>query len=231
MRAMILAAGRGSRLRPLTDTVPKPLVEVAGQPLIVHHLRALCRAGIAEVVINLGWLGAQIRSALGDGATFGVRIVYSDEGQDTLETAGGIVNALPLLGSAPFLLINADVWIDLDVRRLAVARDDLATLVLVPNPPQHRGGDFTLDDAGRVGNPRSPTAATLTYAGVAVISPRLLADHPAGRAPLAPVLRAACDAGKVGGVRYAGLWSDVGTAERLDTLRAALAQPSSSATR
>jgi N-acetyl-alpha-D-muramate 1-phosphate uridylyltransferase len=224
MRAMILAAGRGTRLRPLTDTVPKPLVEVGGRPLIGHHLEALRHAGVREVVINLGWLGARIAAALGDGHAHGLRIVYSDEGEQPLETAGGIVKALPSLGEAPFLLINADVWTDLDYRQLQLAEGDLAQLVLVANPEHYPAGDFSLTATGRALNPTG--GATLTYAGVALIDPRLFADQPPGRAPLAPLLRRACDAGTVGGQVHRGRWCDVGTMERLQALRTALAEPS-----
>jgi len=224
MRAMILAAGRGSRLRPLTDSVPKPLVEVGGQPLITHHLHALRLAGVRELVINLGWLGAQIVEALGDGHAHGLCIEYSDEGAHPLETAGGIVKALPRLGEAPFLLINADVWSDLDYRCLRLTNGDLAQLVLVANPAHHPAGDFSLTAAGRVLNPTG--GATLTYAGVAIIHPQLFAGQSPGRAALAPLLRRACDAGTVGGQTHRGRWWDVGTLARLQALRAALAEPS-----
>lgn len=220
VRAFVLAAGRGERLRPLTDTTPKPLLDVGGRPLIEHHLRALARAGICEVVVNLGWLGEQIRQRLGDGSALGVTVRYSDEGWPALETGGGIRHALPLLGDAPFLLVNADVWTDYPLQALceraqALPAGDRAHLVLVDNPPQHAQGDFVLrgERVSAGGEPR------YTYSGLGVLHPALFAatrtpGHPA-RFPLAPLLRTAMDAGQVGGEHYTGQWSDIGTPERL----------------
>lgn len=217
MKAMILAAGRGSRLRPFTDTTPKPLLEVGGEPLIAHHLRKLAAAGISEVVVNTGWLGEQLPVALGDGSRWGVSIAWSHEGWPALDTGGGILNALPMLGEAPFLLINSDVWSDIDCAALAVADcgDDLGHLILVENPPQHREGDFSLQ-RGRVGCAGKPR---YTYSGVALLHPALFARAEAGAFPLAPLLRDAADAGRLGGQRHTGFWSDIGTPERLAALR------------
>jgi len=214
VRAMILAAGRGERLRPLTDRLPKPLVAVGGRPLIEHHLHALARAGITEVVVNLAHLGAQIRARLGDGARFGLAIRYSDEGGRGLETGGGIHRALPLLGTEPFLVVNADVYTDYPFGALPLlAPGDLAHLVLVDNPPHHPQGDFHLDGAGRV---HAEGAPRLTFAGIGVYRPELFRDCAPGAFPLAPLLRAAMAAGRVSGEHYRGRWVDVGTRERLE---------------
>ena len=221
MKAMVLAAGRGERLRPLTEALPKPLVPVRGKPLIAWHLERLAAAGWREAVINVSHLGEQIVAALGDGAALGLRIAYSRE-REPLETAGGIANARALLGEAPFLLVNGDIYCEYDfarVRSLALG-GDLAHLVLVPNPPQHAAGDFALA-AGRVGNGAAPR---YTYSGIAVMSPQLLgALAPGTRAPLAPLLRAAADQGRLAGELYRGLWQDVGTTERLAALERELA--------
>ncbi|MCE8044903.1 nucleotidyltransferase family protein [Halomonas desiderata] len=214
MKAMILAAGLGKRMRPLTDHCPKPLLPVAGKPLIVHHLERLAAAGIDEVVINVSYRAEQIIGALGDGRQFGVRIAWSRETQP-LETGGGIRQALPLLGNAPFLLVNGDVWCEFDTSTLPVLGRDLAHLVLVDNPSHHPGGDFHLDAAGRVhaeGEPR------LTFAGLSLLDPALVADRAPGEFPLAPLLRAAMRAGRVGGTHHRGRWVDVGTPERLAEL-------------
>jgi MurNAc alpha-1-phosphate uridylyltransferase len=210
---MILAAGRGERMRPHTDEVPKPLLEAGGHALIEYHLHALGRAGVREVVINLAWRGGQIRAALGDGSRYGVRIDYSDEGPEALETGGGIFRALPLLGTAPFLVVNGDVWTDLDPGRLALPAGALAHLVLVPNPGHHPGGDFGLED-GRV----TTAAPLLTYAGIGVYDPRLFTGCTPGRFPLKPLLDRALAAGRLTGERYDGLWLDIGTPERLAAL-------------
>ena len=215
MKAMLLAAGRGERLRPLTDRVPKALVEVAGVPLIVRHLRALGAAGIDDVVINLGWLGDAIRERLGDGAGYGVRIAYSDERDDVLETGGGILKALPLLGPQPFLVINADIVCDLPLPPPLPGGDELAHLVLVPNPPYRDDGDFGLTDARVVNGPPRP----LTFSGIGVYHPALLAGCRPGRFSLVPLLRAAADAGRLGGSEYRGGWFDVGTPQRLEEAR------------
>ena len=208
---MILAAGRGERLRPLTDTTPKPLLTVRGKPLIEWHLEALARAGVREVVINLSWLGAQIRSALGDGDRWGLRIHYSEEGAVALETGGGIFRALSRLGPEPFLIVNGDVFTDFDLARLGLREGDHAQLLLVPNPPQHPAGDFTLE-AGRVGE---GAGERLTYAGIGLYAPALFAGCVDGRFPLLPLLRRAIAGQRLGGQRHDGQWSDVGTLERL----------------
>jgi MurNAc alpha-1-phosphate uridylyltransferase len=214
MKAMILAAGRGERMRPLTDTVPKPLLRARGRALIEHHFASLARAGITEIVVNLGWLGEKLREHVGDGRAFGVRVAWSEEGYPPLETGGGIERALPLLGSAPFWLVNGDVFCDYAIAVRGLPPGTLAHLVLVPNPPQHPAGDFALE-AGRVSN---ATAGRLTYSGLAILDPALVAGAKPGRFPLAPLLRAAADRGAVSGERYEGSWSDVGTPERLAAL-------------
>ena len=216
MKAMLLAAGRGERLRPLTDSMPKPLVPVGGRALIVWHLLALARAGVREVVINLSWLGAQLRDALGDGSKFGVRISWSDEGPVPLETGGGIFHALRLLGPEPFLVVNADIWTDIDFGRLALEPDAHAHLVLIPNPPHHPRGDFGLDGDRVVDR----ETGRLTYSGVGVYSREFFAGCTAGRFPLLPLLNRAIAAGRARGEVHRGEWCDVGTAERLASLSA-----------
>jgi MurNAc alpha-1-phosphate uridylyltransferase len=222
MKAMLLAAGRGERMRPLTDACPKPLLPVAGKPLVQWHLERLAAAGFTEVVINLSWLGEQIAAALGDGARHGVHIQYSREPWPALETGGGIFNALPLLGSGPFLLVNGDVHTDVDLARLSLAPGDLGQLVLVPNPDHNPRGDFWLDEAGRILPQPAAGASRLTYSGIAVLSPDLFAGAAAGRFPLLPLLQRALEAGRLGGQRHAGRWIDVGTPERLASLDAEL---------
>ena len=216
---MLLAAGRGERMRPLTDTTPKPLLEVGGRPLIVWHLAALARAGIREVVINLSWLGGQLRTALGDGSDLGVSISWSEEGAIPLETGGGIFRALPLLGPEPFLVVNADIWTDIDFGRLQLPPQAHAHLLLIANPAHHPRGDFGLE-GDRVVNRESER---LTYTGVGVYSPEFFAGCSAGRFPLLPLLNRAIAAGCVRGEVHRGQWCDVGTAERLTTLSAGLA--------
>lgn len=214
---MILAAGRGERMRPLTDRTPKPLLPVGGHPLIVWHLERLARAGIREVVINHAHLGDQIEALLGDGEAWGVSIRYSEEPAGALETAGGVRNALPLLGDEPFLVINGDIFCDWDVSRAAtaLAASDLAHLVLVPNPPQHANGDFRFDN-GRVGADGTPKH---TFAGIGLYRPELFAGIGRGqRAALAPLLREAMAAGRVSGELHLGRWADVGTPDRLAAL-------------
>jgi MurNAc alpha-1-phosphate uridylyltransferase len=216
MKAMILAAGRGVRMRPLTDTTPKSLLAVGGKPLIAWQLEKLARAGFAEVVINHAHLGHLIEAALGDGSRFGLSISYSAEGE-ALETAGGIALALPLLGAEPFLVINADIYSDYDYSRLPglLLADRLAHLVLVDNPPQHPRGDFALE-AGRV---REAGRRMLTFSGIGVYAPRLFSGiPPRAKVPLAPLLRKAMAADRVSGEHYRGRWHDVGTSERLDAL-------------
>lgn len=221
MKAMILAAGRGERLRPLTDTLPKALVPAGGRPLIEWHLLSLAAHGCREVVINVSYLGGQIVERLGDGTRFGLQIAYSREAEP-LETAGGIAKALPLLGSAPFLLVNADVYCEYPFSRLLglALGAKRAHLVLVQNPAHRPAGDFTLA-AGMVGNATGPR---YTYSGIAVMSPQLVAEVRAGeKAPLAPLLRAAAEAQLISGERYEGVWQDVGTHERLTELEKHLA--------
>jgi N-acetyl-alpha-D-muramate 1-phosphate uridylyltransferase len=216
MKAMLLAAGRGERLRPITDDIPKALVEAGGKPLIVWHLERLAAAGLREVVINVSHLGERIVERLGDGARFGLRLAYSRE-RERLETAGGIANALPLLGPGAFLLVNADVYCECDFSRLMKLDlgERLAHLVLVPNPAHKAKGDFSLR-AGVVGEEPSPR---YTYAGVALMKPALVAPvTPGDKAALAPLLFNAARCGLLGGELYEGPWQDVGTVERLAEL-------------
>jgi len=212
MKAMILAAGKGERLRPLTLHTPKPLVRAAGVPLIEYHVRALAAAGFTELVINHAWLGQQIEDYLGDGSRFGVRIAYSAEGEP-LETGGGIFQALPLLGDQPFALINGDVFTDYSFAELRKPLAGLAHLVLVANPGHHVGGDFHLQ-GGQVSDALA-NQVNLTYSGIAVLSPLLFAGCQPGAFKLAPLLRAAMAAGQVSGEQFSGCWVDVGTHERL----------------
>lgn len=213
MKAMILAAGLGTRMRPLTDTCPKPLLPVGGRPLIEHHLARLADAGIVDVVINVSYRAEQIIEALGDGERFGLCIRYSREAAP-LETGGGIQAALPLLGEAPFLLINGDVWCKALPDFRALGEPDLAHLLLVDNPKHHPDGDFCLRD-GRV---RPDGKARLTYSGLAVIDPALVADEPPGAFALAPRLQAAARQGRVSGEHVTARWVDVGTPARLAAL-------------
>ena len=216
MKCMILAAGRGVRMRPLTDHTPKSLLAVGGKPLIVWQLEKLARAGFAEVVINHAHLGHKIEAALGDGSRFDLSIRYSPE-QEALETAGGIARALPLLGAEPFAVINADIYSEYDFYALRLLRlgNALAHLVLVDNPVQHPRGDFALD-AGRV---RETGAQLLTFSGIGVYAPRLFNGIPAAaKAPLAPLLRKAMSADCVSGEHFRGRWHDIGTTERLQAL-------------
>lgn len=222
MKAMILAAGRGERMRPLTDHTPKPLLPVAGRPLIVHHLEALRAAGIVEVVINTGHLGEQLPAALGDGRRWGMRIAWSPEPPDALETGGGIFQALPLLGAESFIVVNGDVWTDYPLARWTqppLTPAGLAHLVLVDNPPHHAQGDFALLDHGQVAE-----SGTLrwTFSGISVLRPALFAGCEPGRFPLGPLLRRAMTAGKVSGEHYRGSWRDIGTPQRLAELDAIL---------
>jgi MurNAc alpha-1-phosphate uridylyltransferase len=213
MKAMILAAGKGERLRPLTLHTPKPLVPVAGVPLIEYHLRALAAAGVTEVVINHAWLGAQIEAHLADGARFGLSIAYSPEGEP-LETGGGILRALPLLGDEPFILVNGDIFTDYPFVNLCRPLPGLAHLVLLDNPAHHPQGDFTLLADGQLADAQ-PGLSSLTYSGIAVLSPQLFAGCEPGAFKLAPLLRHAMAQGLVSGERYAGNWIDVGSYERL----------------
>lgn len=212
MRAMLLAAGRGERMRPLTDTTPKPLLRIGGQMLIEHHIHALASAGITRLVINHAWLGDRIVRALGDGSAYGVQIEYSAEGETGLETGGGIQRALPLLGSDPFLVINADIWTDIGFSRLPQTPDGLAHLVMVDNPAHHPQGDFSLVD----GKLAQHGAQMLTFSGIGVYRPELFSGCAPGRFPLAPLLRTAMDSGQVSGEHFHGTWFDIGTPERLE---------------
>ncbi|MGE8406688.1 MAG: N-acetylmuramate alpha-1-phosphate uridylyltransferase MurU [Pseudomonas sp.] len=221
MKAMILAAGKGERMRPLTLHTPKPLVPVAGVPLIEYHLRALAAAGFTEVVINHAWLGQQIEEHLGDGSRWGLSIRFSAEGEP-LETGGGIFKALPLLGDQPFVLVNGDIWTDYDFSRLRQPSSALAHLVLVDNPGHHGAGDFRLD-AGQVAD-GAGASDTLTYSGIAVIDPALFAGCEPGAFKLAPLLRAAMASGQVSGEHFSGHWVDVGTLERLAEVERRLAE-------
>ena len=214
--AMILSAGRGERLHPLTDTTPKALLKVAGEPLIVRHLRALREAGVENVIVNLSHLGEQIRDALGEGKEFGVRILYSPEPTPPLETGGGIHQALPLLGSDPFWVVNADVCTDYQFAAPSLTDGDDAHLVLVDNPAHHPEGDFHLE-GGRV---REQSGGRLTFSGIGFYRPRLFKACAPGCFPLAPLLQAAIRDGRASGEHYHGLWADVGTAERLAEARA-----------
>jgi len=224
MRAMILAAGRGERMRPLTDQTPKALLAAGGKPLLQWHVENLQRAGVDRIVVNHAWLGEQIEQRLGDGSRFGLRIVYSPEVQ-ALETAGGIANALPLIGNEPFLVVNGDVFSDFEYVQILPRIEALATeslcahLVLVNNPPHHPRGDFAL-----AGERVAPDGhQRLTFSGIGLYHPRLFAPvSPGDRAPLAPLLRMAMGDGAVTGEHYRGLWVDVGTPERLAELNRVL---------
>jgi len=223
MRAMILAAGVGERMRPLTDHTPKPLLQVAGVPLIGHHIDNLASAGFTELVINVSHLAQQIVDYCGNGSRWGVNIRYSPE-ETPLETAGGIHRALPLLGEGAFLVVNGDVWIDYPFRRLldyCPSHPVTAHLVMVNNPPHHPSGDFQLDDGGHL-QLRHPQAVGLTYAGVGVYTAAFFAGMTAGKMALRPLLDAAIPAGLVSGEFHSGQWEDVGTPQRLAALDAAL---------
>ncbi|MBT8098856.1 MAG: nucleotidyltransferase family protein [Gammaproteobacteria bacterium] len=215
MIAMLLAAGRGERLRPLTETTPKALVEVNGESLLERHLHALQRDGVHTVVINLGWLGEQIAERVGSGADYGLRVIYSPEGDDILETGGGIHRALAMLGNDPFLVVNADIHTDMRFDLPALADTTLGHLVLVETPAHKPAGDFDLVD-NRVQNGNSPT---YTFSGVACYRRELFDDCQPGRFPLAPLLREAADAGRLAGSLFNGHWADVGTPERLRQLQ------------
>jgi len=216
MRAMILAAGRGERLRPLTDHTPKPLLEVGGRSLIAHHLLALARAGVTEVVVNVAWLAGDIQTALGDGREFGVRIRYSVETLGRLDTGGGVRAALPLLGSAPFLLLSADIWTDFnyaDLLPLEVPANGMHA-ILVDNPEHHPHGDFGLQNGRLVA-----AGARMTYAGMGVYAPELFAGGGLQRLSLAAVMRTAVRRGTALGTHYAGRWFDVGRPASLASAR------------
>jgi len=216
MRAMILAAGRGERLRPLTDTVPNALVEVGGKPLIVHVIERLRAAGIRELVVNLAWLGGQIRERLGDGSAHGVEIRYSDEGDSALETAGGIVNALPLLGDEPFWVVNADILCDYPFGEVELAADDLAHLVLIDNPGYREHGDFSIK-SGRL---TRVNGSDYTFAGIGFYRRGFFAGEKPERTPLLPLLQRWIAEDRISGEHYRGVWHDIGTYERLAAARA-----------
>ena len=219
MKAMILAAGRMRSPRPITDRIPKPLVPVAGKPLIVYHLEALVRAGIRDVVVNLAYRGAQIREALDDGSRYGVRITYSEEGPEPIETGGGIFKALPLLGAQPFIVVNGDIWTDFDVATLPPLDDGAhARLVMVPNPPHVASGDFAVNGDYVIESDKD----RFTYSGIGVFSPEFFHDCQPGRFPLRPLLNRAIAARKLKGQVYRGVWLDIGTPQRLAELEASL---------
>ena len=216
MIAMILAAGKGERLRPLTETIPKALVEVRGQSLLERHLESLAEAGVETAVINLGWLGAQILERVGSGDRYGLKVIYSQEGENILETGGGIHRALPMLGSEPFLVINADIYTEMPVPDVELGADDLAHLVLVPTPDGKPSGDFALS-GDRI---RNSGETMYTFSGVSIYRPEFFADCEPGRFSVVPMLRAAADDDRLSGSVYAGVWRDVGTPERLAALNA-----------
>jgi len=229
MKAMILAAGRGERMRPLTDHTPKPLLQVAGRALIEHHLIRLKEAGYNEVVINVSYLADQIISTVGDGSRYGLSIVYSNEGEPALETGGGIRHALPLLGTQPFLVINSDVWTDFPLAGLSLPDSDLAWLMLVDNPDHHQQGDFYLHqgrvlDTEALAKGKSKTdkpysdVQALTFSGIGIYDPQLFASSADAAFPLGPLLRSAMRENRVAGQHYSGRWYDVGTPERLAEL-------------
>lgn len=220
MKAIVLAAGRGERMRPLTDATAKPLLRAGGHALIDYHLHALAAAGVREVVVNLSWQAAALRGHLGDGSRFGLALQFSDEGPVALEVGGGIHRALPWLGPGPFLVVNGDVWTDCPLAALSLPAGSKAHLVLVPNPDHHPRGDFALDAAGRVAGdgPRR------TYAGVGLLVPQLFAGCAPGRFPLKPLLDRAAARGELTGEVYDGGWFDVGTPARLAVLDALLAR-------
>ncbi len=215
---MVLAAGFGNRLRPLTNHTPKPLLPIAGKPLIIHHLEKLAGAGFTDVVINLGHLGHKIPEALGNGSTWDLSIEYSDEGPEPLETGGGLTKALPLLGKDPFLVVNGDVWCDLDFSTIPklLNKKDLATLYLVPQPTWRNRGDFSLSNQ-RVVEVKNPE---YLYAGIAIYNPSILDGAKVEKFSIVPRLKEAIAQNKVGGVLFEGEWDDVGTPERLSALQA-----------
>jgi MurNAc alpha-1-phosphate uridylyltransferase len=210
---MILAAGRGERMRPLTDDMPKPLLPVGGKPLIQHHVENLAAAGVRDIVINLAWQGAKIAAALGDGTRFGVRIAYSDEGDLALETGGGICNALPLLGRDPFIVVSGDVWTAFPFATLSLAHDDVAHFVVVPNPDFHSRGDF-----GLASDRMTESGTRYTYANIGVFTPEFFAGRKPERFALAPLMFEWIRKNKVSGELYAGPWENIGTPAQLAAL-------------
>lgn len=226
MKAMILAAGLGQRMRPLTDSLPKPMLVAGGKPLLQYHLEALAAVGVCEVIINLAYLGDKIRAFVGDGAAFGLHVHYSEE-PEPLETAGALLHALPQLGTSPFILINGDVWTDYPLANLAgynLQNDEDAHLILVPNPEFHLAGDFSPNQQGRVEN--NPDLPKFTFAGISLIHPRLISTYPEQRPkfPLGEILRFGISHQRISAQVYAGGWSDVGTPERLEALDNCLKQ-------
>lgn len=223
MKAMILAAGLGNRMRPLTLHTPKPLLEVGGKPLIVWHIEKLAAIGVTEIVINTAWLGEKLAQALGDGSQFGIKILWSHEGEG-LETAGGIINALPLLGDEPFILLNGDVWTTMDFAPLLDIdlKGNLAHLVLVQNPEQHPEGDFTLAAGKAYTFDQQVEGENLTFSGVSVLDPKMFQGLETGKRPLAPLLKAAMQNQQVAASKLVGIWVDVGTPERLTALDTAI---------
>ncbi len=215
MKAMILAAGRGERMRPLTDHTPKPLLPVAGRTLIEHTILQLIAAGFNDIIINHAHLGQQIEDHLGDGQRYGASICYSPEGTQGLETAGGIINALPLLGDDVFLVVNGDIATDFPFAELKNQAVDLAHLVLVDNPEHHPQGDFGLDNTGKV---LENCTEKLTFSGIGLYRPELFSNIPAGSSKLGPLLRQAMANQRVSGQKFAGFWMDIGTPERLQDL-------------
>jgi MurNAc alpha-1-phosphate uridylyltransferase len=215
MRAFILAAGRGERMRPLTDTVPKPMLLAGGEPLIAHTVHNLVQAGITELVVNLAWLGDKIKAYLGTGHRFGASIRYSPEAT-ALETAGGIINALPLLGDGPFIVVNGDIWTDFDFKTLLDRSLDgrSAHLVMVDNPEHHPQGDFVLEGDKLI----ESAAPRLTYSGIGLYSPKMFDRLAPGKRPLAPLLSKAISNSQLGGEYHAGQWWDIGSPERLHQL-------------
>ncbi len=219
MQAMILAAGRGARMRPLTDHTPKPLLAVAGKPLIEYTVEALVRAGFHEIIINLAYLGAQIADYLGDGTRYQANIRYSYEGETGLETAGGIKKALPLLGDRPFLVVNADIFCDFNFADLRATPIKLAHLILINNPAHHPAGDFAIDAHAILSHTQQPK---YTFSGIGVYHPDLFRTLPPGKAALAPLLKSAMQHDMITGARHTGFWMDIGTPERLAELDTAL---------
>ena len=217
MKAMILAAGRGERMRPLTDHTPKPLLPVAGKSIIEHTIEQLVNAGFTDIVINHAHLGEQIEATLGNGQRLGATICYSPEDEQALETAGGIINALPLLGDEVFLVVNGDIATDFDFASLKNITVDLAHLVLVPNPEHHPEGDFGIHDTGLVDE---QAAEPLTFSGIGLYSPKLFSNLPAGSRKLGPLLRQAMAKQRISGQKFSGFWLDIGTPERLQELNA-----------
>jgi N-acetyl-alpha-D-muramate 1-phosphate uridylyltransferase len=210
---MILAAGRGERMRPLTDEMPKPLLAAGGKPLIEYHIENLAGAGIADLVINLAWQGPKLKAAIGDGSRFGVRIAYSDEGDAALETGGGICNALPQLGKEPFIVVSGDIWSDFPLATLKLAKDDVAHFVVVPNPDFHARGDFGLHD-GRM----TDSGLKYTYANIGMFRPEFFAGRKPAKFALAPLMFDWIRQGRVSGELYSGLWHNVGTPAQLAAL-------------